>query len=138
MSDQAAIKRKGYTLETDLMPIVEGKVALPNFKPVSLEKAVASVAATRGPGIRGNVCLPGATHREWAQFFLDRGQGGSLEGTGLVLYYTVVKGYGVGAAATFAICEHKKVAAPGANPSRGWHPGHCEKCGLDLSVDSGD
>lgn len=128
--------RDGYSLEDDLKPIIEGKVALPNFKPLDLSHAVDRVAC-HGKSMRGNALLPGAgEHKTWAQFFLDYGQGGGLQGSGLVLYYG---GYGKGGqAATFAICEHVKVKGFGANHSRGWHPGSCSKCGLDLSVDSGD
>lgn len=127
-------KRKGYSLLDDLQPIIDGKVALPNFKSLDLERAVGNIAACYGPGLRGSALLPGNPHREWAQFFLDRGQGGGLQGSGIVLYWSPSKGK----AATFAICEHVKADAPGANHSRGWHPGHCTKCGLDMSVDSGD
>jgi hypothetical protein len=131
-------KRNGYTLETDLMPILEGKVALPNFKEVPLERAAANIASSYGPGLRGHALLPGETLRRWAQFFFDRGQGGGLHGSGLVIYYTLDQGRGVGAAGTFAICDHKAVEGAGANHSRGWHPATCSKCGLDMSVDSGD
>jgi hypothetical protein len=30
------------------------------------------------------------------------------------------------------------VEGPNANHSRGWHPGWCGKCGVDMSIDSGD
>lgn len=126
--------RSGYSLETDLMPIVEGKVALPNFKALDLEHAVGNIAACYGPGVRGTALLALKQSKHWAQFFLDRGQGGGLQGSGVVLYWEASKGR----AASFAICEHVKVEGAGANHSRGWHPGHCSKCGLDLSVDSGD
>jgi hypothetical protein len=126
--------RDGYSLKHDMQPIIEGAVVLPNFNPIELEKAVASIAASYGPGIRGNALIPGDMHRNWAQFFLDTTQGGSCDGTGIVLYYY----RGKGAAARFAICEHTKVDGPGANHSRGWHPGSCSKCGLDMTVDSSD
>lgn len=37
-----------------------------------------------------------------------------------------------------AVCKHEKVPGSGANPQRGWHPGSCRLCGMDLTVDSGD
>lgn len=128
-------KRSGYSLEDDLMPIITGKAAVPNLKEIPLSDAVDNIAACYGPSLRGNVRLPsgGAT---WAHYFLDRGQGGGLEGSGLVIYYG---GYGKGGqAAKFAICEHTKVEGAGADHRRGWHPGSCSKCGLDMTVDSGD
>jgi hypothetical protein len=45
---------------------------------------------------------------------------------------------GEGVLGTFAICKHEKVEGAGADHQRGWHPGHCGKCGMDMSVDSGD
>lgn len=36
------------------------------------------------------------------------------------------------------ICAHEVIEDAGANHMRGWHPAHCSKCGLNLSVDSGD
>ena len=131
-------RNKRYSLDDDLGPIIAGKVSPPNFKPVGVAEAVDNVAACYSAAHRGRVQLPGPglTGTTWAWYFLDYGQGGGLQGTGLVLYYG---GYGKGGqAAKFAICEHEKVEGPGANHSRGWHPGWCSKCGLDLSVDSGD
>lgn len=39
-----------------------------------------------------------------------------------------------------AACEkHERVSTGTQDEARrGWHPGHCAKCGLDMSVDSGD
>lgn len=126
-------KRRGYSHKDDLEPIIQGKVALPNYKEVPLERAVAD--ATRYAGSQpGNAKVPSSNSIHWAQFFLDRGQGGGLHGSGLVLFWDA----GKGRAGTFAICEHKKVDDSGADHRRGWHPGHCEKCGLDMTVDSGD
>jgi hypothetical protein len=127
-------KRNGYSLEDDLMPIIDGKIALPNFKPLELEHAVGNITACYGPGVRGNALLPDSQHRCWAQFFLNRGQGGGLHGSGIVLYWSSSKGK----AASFAICDHEPAEGGGANHSRGWHPASCSKCGLDMSVDSGD
>lgn len=39
----------------------------------------------------------------------------------------------------FALCKHEKTEeGHSPNPGRGWHPGHCKHCGLNMSVDSGD
>ena len=32
-----------------------------------------------------------------------------------------------------AICKHEVVDHAGANHNRGWHPGHCVKCGYDMT-----
>lgn len=136
MDQTTATKRKGYELEADLMPIIEGKVALPNAKLVDGDVGGAVLFYTKMHC--GNALLdPGK--KIWnARFFLDYGQGGQLYGSGLVAWTEWKDGAYRAVARTFAICEHKKISAPGASPSRGWHPGACEKCGLDMSVDSGD
>lgn len=134
MSEQS--KRNGYDFDADLMPIMQGKVVLPNFEEIEPTKALANIAAF-GHGYRqyhGQVQLPKERHC-WAQYFLNRTQGGALDGSGMVVWYGL---NGKGAAAEFAICKHEKRAAPDAKPHIGWHPGHCVKCGLDMTVDSGD
>lgn len=131
--------RNGYSLDDDLMPIMKGKIELPNFKELGLKEAVANIAAAGGslgmPDVM-NAKVPSSQSSwgHWARYFLNRSQGGSFDGTGYVIWYD----HGEGRAGTFAICEHKLVELPGANHMRGWHPTKCEKCGMDLSVDSGD
>lgn len=125
---------KRYTIEGDLMPIIEGKVALPNWQEKPIAAVVNDIAA------RGHMMTPkwGYSRRapdaapSWTQFFLFD------DGTGYALIYGggyPTPGPIVG---RFAICEHEKKDAPDANHQRGWHPGHCKKCGLDMTVDSGD
>jgi hypothetical protein len=125
-------RRNGYSLDADLRPIIEGKVALPNAEPIQSDVG-SSILHYREMHC-GTAVLPGGK-KEWnARFFLDYGQGGGLHGSGIVLYWQNSKGV----AASFAICDHKPVEGGGANHSRGWHPASCSKCGLDMSVDSGD
>lgn len=119
--------------------IMAGKIELPNFKELPLESGVATIAAGAGllakPDVM-NAKIPGSnsTWGHWARYFLDREQGGRLNGEGYVIWWDNSKGH-VG---EFAICEHSMVEGMGANHVRGWHPGHCSRCGLDMSVDSGD
>lgn len=131
---------KRYTLEDDLMPIIDGKVTLPNFVAQPLDEVANAIAAG------GHSMLPKwgwASHdgqrKQWAQFFLTAAgmgsaQHGSFDGRGYVFIYRSREPI-VG---TFAICRHEKIDAPGANHQRGWHPGSCRKCGMDMTVDSGD
>lgn len=137
MSDQAiATKRKGYELETDLMPIIEGRAALPNPKLVGTRDVGAAILHYTKMYC-GQALLP--TGKKWnVRFFLDYGQGGQLYGSGLVAWTEWKDGAYRATAMKFAICEHKIVEGAGANHPRGWHPARCEKCGTDLSVDSGD
>lgn len=124
-----------YTLENDLQPIIEGKVPVPNAKPITGDVGNAILHYREmhcgQPAVDGR--------KQWgARIFLDYGQGGQLHGTGVVAWSTWKDGAYRAVGVRFAICEHAKVDGPGANHSRGWHPGKCAKCGLDMTVDSGD
>jgi hypothetical protein len=132
----ALAKRNGYSLETDLMPIIEGKIALPNPRPI--EGDVGSAILPYRQMHCGVALLPDGKKQWEARFFLDRGQGGGLHGTGVVAWTDWKDGAYRAVAMKFAICEHTQVEGPNANHSRGWHPASCSKCGLDMSVDSGD
>lgn len=131
-------KHNGFSLADDLMPIIEGKVALPNFEEMELSQAV-NYAAAWGHLHSARVQFQGARQydRPRAIVALETGQYGSdLHGSGIVLFEGT---YPHGAkAGRFAICKHEKQAAAGADHRRGWHPGSCTKCGLDMTVDSGD
>lgn len=122
-----------------------GQAILPNFEQVPIEHGLDSIAAGGGMheahgGVQ-NVLLPGAERTTWARVFLNYTQGGSMDGTGLLVWYrdpfTRNKPEG-SQIARFAICKHEKKAAIGANPNRGWHPGSCVRCGLNMTVDSSD
>lgn len=67
-------------------------------------------------------------------------QGGRLDGSAHILFNVPTWGGPVKHPRTahFKICDHASVTGANANPSRGWHPARCSKCGLDLTVDSSD
>ena len=128
-----------YTLERDLLPIMRGAVALPNPEPIEGDLA----ATILHYAMQSNCCvlLPGESQKKWnVSFGLDHGQGGQLEGSGIVAWsgWDNAKRAYCATGLRFAICKHTKVDDPGADHSRGWHPGRCSKCGLDMTVDSGD
>jgi hypothetical protein len=137
MSDAAIqTKRKGYTLEADLMPIIGGNVPVPNAKPIDTDVGAAVLHYRE---MHCGTALLAHGKKQWgARFFLDYGQGGQLYGSGIVAWTEWKDGAYRAAGMKFAICDHKLVEGAGANHSRGWHPAHCERCGLDMSVDSGD
>ncbi len=127
--------RHSYSLETDILPIIKGEIPVPN--PEFIEKDVGAAILHYREMRSGIAVLPG--RKVWnVRYFLDYGQGGGLQGSGLIAWtdWKVDAYRAVGV--TFAICRHTPVTGAGANPSRGWHPASCSKCGLDLSVDSGD
>lgn len=135
MNQAAPTKRSGYSLVDDLKPIIEGRVPLPNAR--SVERDIGAAILHYHTMHSGAALLP--TGKKWnVRFFLDYGQGGGLHGSGLVAWTEWKDGAYRATAMTFTICDHKSVEGAGANHSRGWHPAHCEKCGLDMSVDSGD
>ncbi len=118
--------------------IIGGKQFPPNFEEIDLPKGIgiiASGANLMGTGA-GNFKHPNgkSSWGHWAKFFLSKTQGGTLDGHGWVIWYD----HGVGRVGEFSICLHKKKTVAGADPRRGWHPGHCNLCGLNMTVDSGD
>jgi hypothetical protein len=127
-----------FSLKDDIAPITSGKQTIPNFKEVEASAGLASLALggdnnTIAGWIRFNPLT-----KCFARYFLNTTQAGLFDGTGTVIFYDCNGGRSVGRIGTFAICQHEHVEGPGANHSRGWHPAFCAKCGLDLSVDSGD
>jgi hypothetical protein len=125
-----------YTMDRDMLPIIQGNVALPNAKLIDRDVG-ASVLHYREMHC-GNALLASGKKQWNARFFLDYGQGGGLHGSGTVAWTEWKEGAYRATAMTFAICDHKPIEGASANHSRGWHPARCEKCGLDMSVDSGD
>ena len=117
-----------------LLEIAAGKRDLPNFKEVPLARGVAALACSGGPISRVESARLDGKRLGYARYAFGSTQGGVFDGTGYVMLYAG----GVGKIGTFAICEHEKVPGRGGNPDRGWHPGTCSKCGLDMTVDSGD
>lgn len=143
------IKKSGYNYEEHILPILWGKVVLPNWKPYPPEeigKGVAAIAAGGGLVVAGDIeyCKlpkdPESTSAyeergQWSRVWLCKTQGGHFDGTGYVMLYNSGKGM-IG---RFAICEHTKYETSSvAEQQRGWHPGSCTKCGLNMTVDSGD
>lgn len=131
-------ERNGFDLDTDLMPIIEGKVMLPNFEEMALEDGVAVIACAGGiktiDGVR-NAKVPESKSSwgHWARYWLNLTQGGAYDGTGYVMFYDA----GKGRVAKFAACKHDYVNTGSRDREhRGYHSGHCSKCGLDMSVDS--
>lgn len=146
-------KRGRQYTDQDFLPLMQGKLMLPNFEPIPHWEALRSSVWLYGRSVeqclseRGNfkvrckawVEVEPREHKGDAIYYLNCGQGGGYTGAGVVV---IIAGYNGGpdsiVTGRFAICKHESVEDPGANHSRGWHPAHCSKCGLDLSVDSGD
>lgn len=116
---------------------------LPNAKPIEDTGSFLANMAALGHSWSvewGYSRVIAGQHPEWTMFFLTPPSAmiGSLGGGGYAVRYESGPRGSVGKVYSFAICEHEKEEGPGANHQRGWHPGKCRKCGMDMSVDSGD
>lgn len=61
--------------------------------------------------------------------------GGGWDGTGIILTTNEHENR----VFRFALCKHEKTEeGHNPRPGRGWHPGHCKLCNMDMTVDSGD
>ena len=122
-------------LINDFEPFIKGKFVPPNLRP-------APIGSLLSGSIHQTTHL-GRLRREDhttlnARFFLRITQGGMYTGTGWVLYSRFHQGREIIDCSSFALCDHRPVLGPRANPSRGYYPQKCELCGLDMTVDSGD
>lgn len=117
-----------YNLES-FHEIVEGRQPLPHPERIDDRRALNDIAAFGHSleAVWGTV-LNADGRRQWTQYLLNVSRG---EGWAIV--------YGEGAF-RFALCNHEKVLGPNDRPhhERGWSPGHCHLCGLDMAVDSSD
>ena len=132
---------KTYTMQ-DYLPFVRRDnkpLPLPNAEDVNPLWFLNSMAAV-GHGwtpVWGFTVLPDGSRPQWSMLFLD------MVGGGYAVTYGGQK-WADGKATElpivrkFQICKHEVVEGPGANHSRGWHPGKCKHCGMDMSYDSGD
>lgn len=125
--------RGAYT-GVELEPYLTGALPWPHAEPFALERACNVIAGSALDMIPGNFKRLDGDKR-WSRYFLATRQQGGFDGTGIALVWNAKDGAD---AYRVAICQHRKVPHGTPNPTRGWHPGHCEACGIDLSVDSGD
>lgn len=73
---------------------------------------------------------------EYCDLFLkSTPMGGGWDGSGIIL----TTNEGEPRVFRFALCNHEKTEqGHSPNHGRGWHPGHCKHCGMNMTVDSGD
>ena len=133
-------KRNGYTID-DYKQITDGDIPAPNFEPQPIALVgnnIAAIGHSMDP--KWGWFRNGEGRKLWAMYFLTRGanMSGVLDGGGYVIAYGNNREGAAPITGHFAICKHEKQSSAGANPSRGWHPGQCAKCGLDMTIDSGD
>ena len=126
-------KHAGYSM-TELQPYLDGKSPWPHVKEIVLGKAANMIASSYHEMWRGRYSGPDGKSNAWAAYFPMRTQGGGLTGGFVCLYY----GPNYGKAVEVTVCVHVKASGANANHQRGWHPGYCKLCGLDMTVDSGD
>lgn len=107
-----------------------------NVDPLEFLNTLAAVGHTLQP-LWGYTLLPDGSRIQWTQTFLTEDGGGYAVSYG-GQRHLAGKSYNTPIVRRFAICKHEVEDHPGANHSRGWHPGHCKKCGMDTTYDSGD
>jgi hypothetical protein len=99
------------------------------------------IAYGGSPGtLTGRVKYDALKQATQARAFLRHTQGGALDGSALLVLckYNWSDARDAPRIIRFRLCDHEVKEGAGANHSRGWHPARCNKCGLDLTVDSGD
>lgn len=117
---------------------------LPNFEPMSHAEFLNSLAAGGHsmPSQFGYAVLPGedpTRSHGWTMFYFGTTQGGSWDGSGMLVRYGGGNPTPQPITGRFALCKHEAVGTGTREQSmRGWHPGYCKLCGLDLTVDSSD
>lgn len=101
-------------------------LALPNVRDVDHLFFLSNISAGgHGLEFAWGWCRAEPDHQaQWTALFLH-----VREGAGYAVIYPK-------RTLTFAICEHEKVSTPSS--SRTYKPGYCGKCGIDMTVDSGD
>lgn len=143
--------RKVYKVEEDLKPYMfpltnvwdTSKIArLPNLEPVlDPFEALCAINNRRQQHQYYNSAfnLPGRyTERylTYAKVYTEYSRGGGWDGVG---YVVTSHNTDQGRVFKFQLCKHEKTEeGHSPNHSRGWHPGHCKHCGMDMTVDSGD
>jgi hypothetical protein len=146
-------RMRKFTIEGDLLPILDGSVPLPNtdeVEPLRFLNNLAAVGHSMTPKWGWSLRHEGrdAGRKQWTQFFLRpvaMGGQGTFDGTGYAVIWggsrydqEAKKSIQMPVVLSFAICKHEKVDGAGARHECGWHPGSCKHCGLDMTVDSGD
>lgn len=136
--------RKTYSIE-DYEPFIgKSGAANKNLQPLPGALEVDPLTFLNDLAARGHMMtpvwgyslLPNESRQQWTQFFLlrDANMAFELGGRGYAVTYAnpspIVR--------RFAICNHEIELRADANPSRGWSPGRCKHCGMDMTIDSGD
>lgn len=137
---------KTYKIEEDLKPYLHPlqpwgqQAVLPNLEEITDPTEALKHISWSHANIdyyNAAVMLPGKQYPTYCKLFTNptpMGGTKSWDGSGLIM----TKDWPTPRVFKFALCQHKKRASPDARPDRGWHPGICEKCGMDMTVDSGD
>jgi hypothetical protein len=148
MTTMEFVKNREYTLEH--FPAYIGKLGNESLMPLPNAEAVDPLMFLNNLAAVGRSYTPvhgysrGDDGRnKWTYFFLTTHMGRALDGGGYAVVYNSGryidgKHYETPIVRRFALCKHEVEDHPGANHSRGWHPGHCKKCGFDMTYDSGD
>lgn len=143
----ARVERKSYQPAEDMVPYLHPltpwnkQVQLPNLEEITDPVLALKMIAWHKQYhhyYNAAVKIPGETHSTYVNLYLmvANSMFGGWDGTGLVV---TCHNSDVGRVFKFALCLHEKTEeGHSPNHGRGWHPGHCKHCNMDMSVDSGD
>lgn len=140
--DFASFIGKSGSDNRDLKPLPNAK----DIDPLAFLNDLAARGHMMEP-IWGWALLPDGSRQQWTQFFLlgDANMAMQLGGGGYAVTYGSSRWDAEGKrniqqpiVRRFQICQHEIELHSGADTSRGWRPGHCKHCGMDMTVDSGD
>lgn len=144
--------RKIYKVEEDLKPYLFPLVGawkaelfgrLPNLEEITdMLEAVKAISSRKYVDYYNSaVLLPTKyntyEHRlHYVSVYTTYKSGGNWDGVG---YVVTTNEWPDARVFKFQLCIHEKTEeGHRPNHTRGWHPGHCKHCNMDMTVDSGD
>ena len=141
------MQRKHYTVEVDMKPYLyplqawNQQIPLPNLVEVTDPKEALRLIRWYNANTNyynAAIKLPDRQYSTYCKLFLaSTPMGGTTSWNGSGIFMT--HDYPDPRIFKFALCLHEKTEeGHSPNHNRGWHPGHCKHCGMDMTVDSGD
>jgi hypothetical protein len=118
-----------------IQPVIEGQLEPQNIQFMKAHDFIQFItAASYITPIKSYIRLGPSPYASWGLIWPHTLQSGAFDGS----YHWARYGKEGENCGSAAICRHRSVNLPTANPQRGLHDQFCELCGLDTSYDSSD